>query len=265
MTDRSPQPLLRPWLGVWRFAWRFRHAAGGAAFPVIVFLIGTITVAAPYFIANNVAALHLETLWDPEVQLDRDFPVINWMVIPYAAFYLLFLATLALTPRDDRGRMELAIGLQALSLATWLCVAIFLVMPAEVDLREQLAAHWEHTPPSDFQRSLFSFIHASDAPWNAWPSLHIVHSYLLVRLMTRWLRRDHWHSWMAKACLILIWSEWSLLCVSVMATKQHYVFDLITGGLVAHAFWLLFRRALRLIDELGATTLAVEARWIDPS
>ena len=80
------------------------------------------SIGAPYFISNNIAAHYLETVWDPEIALDRSLPVINWLIIPYVALYLFYPVTLALAPRDDRGRMELALGVQGLFMATMFCV-----------------------------------------------------------------------------------------------------------------------------------------------
>ena len=259
MNTQTPLPEVRPWRFVWLRAWPHRASLHGWAFPVVVFLVGLVTVAAPYFISNALAARYLDTCWDPGTALDASIPAVNWMIFPYAAFYLLFPATILAAPRDDRGRTELAVGLQVLSLATWCCVAVFLVMPAEVDLRDQLTAHWQGTPPSELEASLFAFVHESDAPWNAWPSLHIVHSLLLVMMMTRWIRRDRGQRTLATALLCLLWSEWLLLCVSVLTTKQHFIFDLASGLVVGLAFWW------RLRSELARLEGRDPSAWLRPA
>lgn len=231
----------------------------GWMFPVVVFLVGLVTVAAPYFGSNALAARCLETAWDPGTALDASIPALNWTILPYTAFYLLFPAAIAVAPRDDRGRAELAVGLQVLSAATWSCVAVFLLMPAEVDLRGQLLEHWQRTPPSALEAWLFAFVHESDTPWNAWPSLHVVHSLLLVMMMTRWTRRDRRRPMLATLVLTVLWSEWVLLCVSVLTTKQHFVFDLVSGLLVGMAFWWRLRSALA---RLGRHDPSV---WLRPA
>ena len=119
---------------------------GGYWFPLEIFLVGLLCIAVPYFASNNIAEYYLSTVWDPEIALDRDIPVINWMIIPYTALYLFYPATLVLSPRDDRGRMELLLAMQGLILITLFCVAIFLVLPAEIDLRWQLDEHWIDEP-----------------------------------------------------------------------------------------------------------------------
>ena len=111
---------------------------GGYWFPIEMFFFGLLFVAVPYFASNNIAAHYLETVWDPEIWLDRQIPVVNWMIIPYAALYLFYPATLAISPRDDRGRAELILAMQGLILITLFCTFLFLVLPAEIDLRDQL-------------------------------------------------------------------------------------------------------------------------------
>jgi|TARA_B100001175_G_scaffold231624_2_gene198163 membrane-associated phospholipid phosphatase len=241
--------------------WSRREEMGGWMFILFVFIIGVTCVAIPYFASNNIAASYLGTVWDPEIAFDRDFPVINWTIIPYAALYLFYPFTLLLAPRDDRGRMELALGIQGLFLVTMFCVLFFLILPAEIDLRDQLDTHWESNPPNWLEDALFTFIHASDNPWNAWPSLHIVHSYLLARLMTFWVIREYPESKAASFFLVILWIEWVLLCLSILATKQHYLFDLITGALVGVTCWRLFQPLMDMVERRGPSEMAIEFGW----
>ena len=110
---------------------------------------------------------------------------------------------------------------------------------------------------------MFTFIHVSDNPWNAWPSLHIVHSSLLARLITHWVQRDYHESRFSKPFLVLLWIEWALLCVSIMATKQHYLFDLVTGLVVAFVFWRMFTKVIDMVEDRGPDKLASESGWSD--
>ena len=78
-------------------------------------------VAVPYFSTNNIASMYLDTVWDPEIALDRELPVVNWMILPYTLLYLFYPATLILCPRDERGHAELAVGMQTLIMVTAFC------------------------------------------------------------------------------------------------------------------------------------------------
>ena len=261
LMDESPptriHSLVMPWRGFWRSTWSRREMMGGYWFPIEMFLFGMLCVAVPYFGSNNIAEHYLSTVWDPEIWLDREIPVVNWMIVPYAALYLFYPATLIISPRDDRGRAELILAMQGLILVTLFCTFFFIFFPAEIDLRDQL----DLDSLSGIEASLFSFIHFSDNPWNAWPSLHIVHSYLLARLMTFWVNREHGEKPLAKAFLVLLWVEYVLLCVSILTTKQHYLFDLATGLATAMLAWKLFEYALGLAEHQSPRQIAEDAGW----
>ena len=250
-----------PWK-IWRHSWSRREMMNGHWFPFEMFLVGMFFVAVPYFASNNIAAIFLDTVWDPEIAFDRQIPVINWMIIPYTALYLFYPATLILTPKNDRGRAELIIAMQGLILITLFCVFFFMVLPAEIDLRDQLDTHWIDNSPNAFEEALFSFIHTSDNPWNAWPSLHIVHSYLLARMMTYWVRREYSENSLAKVFLAALWIEYALLCISILTTKQHYLFDLFTGFLTAVLAWKLFEYALGIAERHSPSSIAESADWV---
>jgi len=254
---------LRPWKRFWVGPWSRRERLGGAWFPLEVFVLGLLLVAVPYFSTNNIASMYLDTVWDPEIGIDREFPVVNWMILPYTLLYMFYPATLILCPRDDRGRAELAVGMQTLIMVTAFCCTIFLVLPAEIDLRDQLDTHWVDHPTSSFEDALFGFIHFSDNPWNAWPSLHIVHSYLLARLMTVWTARRAQESRAWQAFLVILWLEWALLCISILTTKQHYLFDLFSGIAVAQFAWLATKPTLDEVGVLGPSEFAEECGWAD--
>ncbi len=222
-------------------------------------MLGLLLVGVPYFSTNNIASMFLDTVWDPEIGIDREFPVVNWMILPYTLLYMFYPATLILCPRDDRGRAELAVGMQTLIMVTAFCCTIFLVLPAEIDLRDQI--DWDSL--SGWELILFEFIHFSDNPWNAWPSLHIVHSYLLARLMTVWASRKTQESRAWQAFLVILWLEWALLCISILTTKQHYLFDLFTGIAVAQLAWVATKGTLDEVGSMGPSAFSEEYGWAD--
>ena len=62
MDDNAPLKILRPWKGVWRPIWSRREELGGVSFLISIFFVGMFSIGAPYFISNNIAAHHLETV-----------------------------------------------------------------------------------------------------------------------------------------------------------------------------------------------------------
>ena len=119
--------------------------------------------------------------------------------------------------------------IQMMIMVTAFCCVIFLLLPAEIDMRDQI----DWGTMSAWEDALFTFIHSSDNPWNAWPSLHIVHSYILARVMTHWMigrRASSPVPW--NFAIFILWLEWTLLAISILTTKQHYMFDLVTASLL---------------------------------
>ena len=126
--DAFPSKLIIPWKRFWASSWKRREMLNGKWFSFEVFVFGLIFIAIPYFGSNNIANFYLDDAFAvfPENSYDRSVPVINWMIIPYAALYLFYPATLILAPRDDKGRLELISAMQMLILVTLFCVIFFL-------------------------------------------------------------------------------------------------------------------------------------------
>ena len=61
--------------------------------------------------------------------------------------------------------------------------------------------------------------------------------------------------------LAILWLEWVRLCISIMTTKQHYVFDLFSGIAVAHFVWVASQGTLEEIGEVGPDAFAEENGW----
>ena len=80
-------------------------------------------------------------------------------------------------------------------------------------------------------------------------------------MMTLWINREHGEKPLAKAFLVILWVEYALLCVSILTTKQHYLFDLFTGLVTAMVAWKLFEYALSLAERHSPSRIADEADW----
>jgi len=239
--------LLTPWPYVWVIPWKHREALGGHLFRVMVLIFGVVAVAVPYFGTNIWAETFATTVWDPEIALDRQIPVIGWMIAPYMALYLFYPATLLTNPMDDRHRLELISGVQMLSMITLLCSVIFITLPAEIDMRDQI----DFDSLAGWEVALFESMHFMDNPWNAWPSLHIAHSYFLARAITRWVQASYSNTTARKLFLTILWVEFVLLSISILTTKQHYIWDLFTGLLAGFTAWYVAEPFLNKVRDLA--------------
>src|SRR5262249_45830980 len=77
------------------------------------------------------------------------------------------------------------------------------------------------------------FLYSADPPYNCFPSLHVAHSF--VSALTCW--RVHRGVGIAAALGA------SLVGVSTLFTKQHYVLDVVAGMFLATAAYVVFLRS----------------------
>jgi len=77
-------------------------------------------------------------------------------------------------------------------------------------------------------------LHGADAPYNAWPSLHVLQS-LLTLLFVRWSFKQHerWNGPLAAAA----WIACILLCLSTVLIKQHFIFDAVISCVMVGVAW----------------------------
>ena len=112
--------------------------------------------------------------------------------------------------------------------AAWVAFAMFLIFPVEIELRSQAQG----------AEGLFGFLmttlHEADTPYNAWPSIHVLLSILVV-MFVRYvsLEEGTWNTPLA----VVVWISCALLVASTALIKQHYVFDGISGIALAFGLW----------------------------
>jgi len=81
-------------------------------------------------------------------------------------------------------------------------------------------------------------------------------------MISYWVRREYSENSLAKVFLAVLWIEYVLLCISILTTKQHYLFDLFTGVLTAVLAWKLFEYALGLAERHSPSIIAEGADWV---
>jgi membrane-associated phospholipid phosphatase len=174
-------------------------------------------------------------------------------LIPYASLYLYYPAAALMSPKDDTSRIQMLILHQVLFLSSWAISIIFILIPTKVHIRNQIP---ESIRAGDGFWGFFygDFMHNTDQPWNAWPSLHIVQSLLIVLMLGHWLKPQH-----RKKTILALWIGWFMLAISVLTTKQHFVFDLVTGIVVGLLCWqLLLKPAIKWSESKDATNFTFE-------
>ena len=206
-----------------------------------------IAMAIPYTVINRIMGTIDWSAMDPIMPIDSYVPFIGWTFIVYLTLYLYYPAAAWFGRVDEERIREMFAFHQALFVMTWAVNLIFIVLPTKIYIRDQI--------PSGIRsgEGFWGFwygdlMHNTDMPYNAWPSLHVVQSLMIVLLLRRWkviygLKE------------VFIWIMWIALCMSVMTTKQHFFWDLITGIITGLICWYWM-----CVPALEATS---EQEWLD--
>ena len=218
----------RPW-PIWAPHWEARRSMKIFWYTIIALIVA---MAIPYTIINQIMGYFDRSVLDPILPIDSMVPFIGWTFIIYLTLYLYYPAAAWFGRVNDHRIREMFAFHQALFIITWVVNLVFIIFPTEVYIRNQIPA--DIRAGEGFWGFWFGdLMHNTDMPYNAWPSLHVVQSLMIVLLLRRWGVIYRWKE-------ALAWVAWIGLCVSVMTTKQHFFWDLITGiatGLVCW-YWM---------------------------
>ena len=213
-------PVLDRWFPM-RGRWsRTRYAAWLLSMFVIL-------GALPYLAVNRWNAWRGVSTLDVSIPLDEALPFVPWLVVPYISFYLYFPIAAWVGANDDHREQGLVFFQRMLAL-TWVGLAAYLLLPLEITLRSQA------TGAEGVLGWLMDELHGADAPYNAWPSLHVLQS-LLTLLFVRWSFKQHerWNGPLAAAA----WTACILLCLSTVLIKQHFIFDAVISCVMVGVAW----------------------------
>ena len=222
----------KPWK-LWSSHWHNRHTFKGLRLPLALLAMVFLGLGLGYLAINYFSEWRGWTAFDPETRFDSMIPVIPWMILPYYALYFYYPMAGLLGMKNDKTQREVIIFHQILLILTIMIFGIFLILPAEVDLRDSVL-----DTDLGIWHTWFELLYGVDNPWNAWPSLHIVQSMLIVLIIHRWFSNDG-----RKATMLLgaLWFAWALLVISITTTKQHYIWDAISAlivGFLAWRYWI---------------------------
>ncbi len=168
----------------------------------------------------------------PELALDRAWPLVPSWAIVYGALYLF----LILLPIFVVRQQELIRRTVHAYLLIWITayVFFFVVYPTAAPRPDQVTgegfAVWG-------LRALYS----ADPPYNCFPSIHVAHSFVSALACSLVHRR------LGLVAMIAA----TLVALSTLFTKQHYVLDVIAGVFLAFVAYGIFLRrdASRQISE----------------
>ena len=184
-----------------------------------------------YGLVNELSAARGVTVFDPEQlflfgdrSLDSRIPYLPWTLRIYLSLFIVYLLPVVTYPKTETGASELLELYWGLIVITLVACVIFVLCPAEISRQ----AVRDHKGLSEVHAGVLG-MHAMSPPFNTWPSLHVAQSGLIFLMLARWLARRHWG--------VLFCGAWVGLSVSTLTIKEHFIWDVMTGSLLALGYW----------------------------
>lgn len=203
-----------------RVTWSAVRRAITRPYRVTIPMIALVSLVPIYLvIADRVrgSAVHA-----PEFALDRHLPLTPVWALVYGALYL-FLILLPVFVVQREGLIHRTVWAY---LSVWLVsYAIFLLYPT-------IAPRPDEVTGDGFAVWGLRFLYDADPPYNCFPSLHVAHSFVSA------LAAFRVHRTLGLAAL----SCATLVAISTLFTKQHYVADLVAGIILALVAYAVFLR-----------------------
>ncbi len=197
-------------------------------------------------------ALHV-----PELALDRGVPLQPAWALVYGSLYLFLIMLPVFVVRQSEQIRRTVLAYLMVWIAAYVCFVLYPTMaPRPANVMGEGFAVWG-----------LRFLYSADPPYNCFPSLHVAHSFvsaLTCSLVNRGVGIA------AALCA-------SLVGLSTLFTKQHYVLDVIAGIFLACVAYAVFLRGYpreevpdldrRLapvfaLGIIGILALAVACFWV---
>lgn len=197
-----------------------------------------------YFAVNELAAIRGVTVFDStqlfvweDRTLDSRIRYMPWTVMIYKWYGIYFWLPVLFYPKTVSGVKELFGLYTGMIFLGFACCALFLFFPVEMTSR--VDAMPEGSSP--FFHEMNRVIHSFDRPFNTWPSMHVALPGLATMVMGGWLK--------GRFGKVVLFGSWIAMSISTLTTKQHFLWDVMTGGLLAGLYWkLLLRRRLGEVE-----------------
>ena len=150
--------------------------------------------------------------------LDQKVPLMPWTVWIYASVYVLpLIAASFVTKRED-----VMLMMSCFILIGTLCAIIFVFYPTVYPRPTVLL---ESGPSAWLLKSIWSV----DSPANSWPSQHVALAFMSAFFVLKYNRK--WGSLVLFAAI--------LISISTLTTKQHYIWDILCGYLLARIIFVV--------------------------
>jgi membrane-associated phospholipid phosphatase len=192
-------------------------------YPVSVSMVVLASLVPFYiFIAQYVSG---RALHRPELALDRAIPLQPAWVIVYASLYLFLIILPVFVVRQDEHIRRTVFAYITVWLSAYL---FFLILPT-------IGPRPAKVFGEGFSVWVLKGLYSADPPYNCFPSIHVAHSFVSAFTCYAVNRKV--------GITATVFA--SLVAISTLFTKQHYVVDVVAGGALAYGAYLIFLRDAR--------------------
>ncbi|EHQ90341.1 phosphatase PAP2 family protein [Desulfosporosinus youngiae] len=166
--------------------------------------------------------------------IDQGVPFIKLFILPYIAWYFFIFGTLTYFCFKDKNiyyRTLLSINLGLL-----ISYGIYFFFQTHVPRPELIG--------DDLLTMLTAFIYSNDQPYNAFPSIHVLLSFLMIKAINKYPAKNYLN-------VTFVYINAILIILATQFIKQHVILDLLSaillGGLI---FDLVFYVNMERLGEL---------------
>ena len=196
------------------------------------------------------------TLHSPEVGLDRALPLQPAWALVYGSLSLFLILLPVFVVRQPEQIRRTVLAYLTIWITAYVC---FFIYPTQAPRPAEVVGQ-------GFVTWGLRFLYSADPPYNCFPSLHVAHSFVSALACSRV------HRGVGIGGVVCA----SVVGLSTLFTKQHYVLDVLAGILLASVAYAVFlRKSPREEDPevyrvapvlalglLGALGLAVVFSWV---
>lgn len=144
--------------------------------------------------------------------LDRNIPFVKEFIIPYVIWYFFVFGTLVFFCLKDKKVYYQT--LLSIDLGLIICYITYFVFQTHVPRPELIG--------DDILTKLVALIYFKDQPYNAFPSIHVLLSFLMIKGNNKYQGRNFWN-------MSLVYINGILIILSTLFVKQHVVLDVFAG------------------------------------
>jgi len=203
-----------------RITWSTVGQALTRPYPVTIPMVLLVSLVPIYLvIAGRARAGGAHT---PALALDRLLPLVPTWALVYGALYAFLIVLPVFVVQQE----------ELIRRTVWAYLTVWTVAYISFLLYPTVAPRPEMVMGRGFAVWGLRFLYEADPPYNCFPSLHVAHSFVSALASYRVHRTL---GFAAISCA-------SLVAMSTLFTKQHYVVDLIVGILLALAAYAVFLR-----------------------